>query len=195
MKTTFTILYTNDRHSKEGKLTVASYRLLPVDDRVAGDRAMADEIETFKMAVTGSVFTARGYSIDQPLAIAPKNKLAQPPASRVEALGDPRGCTAQLMPPKGSVDSSSIATGGGGRCARGQGVAGDHGASAQPARQEVYADEHARGCEQLSRRPLPPPGAVRNDRLDPARSKKPPEKIQALIKTWFAEVNVFRAIG
>ena len=36
--------------------------------RIAGDRAIADEIDTLKKSVTGAVFASRGYSIDQPLA-------------------------------------------------------------------------------------------------------------------------------
>ena len=56
-----------------GKLTVESYRLYPVDDTVAGDRAIADEIDKLKKAVTGAVFASRGYSIDQPLAVAPQD--------------------------------------------------------------------------------------------------------------------------
>jgi 5'-nucleotidase / UDP-sugar diphosphatase len=55
------------------KLTVASYRLYAIDDTIAGDRATADEIERLKKAVTGAVFASRGYSIDQPLAIAPRD--------------------------------------------------------------------------------------------------------------------------
>jgi len=55
------------------KLTVESYRLYPIDDTIAGDRAIADEIEKLKKTVTGAVFASRGYSIDQPLAIAPRD--------------------------------------------------------------------------------------------------------------------------
>jgi 5'-nucleotidase/UDP-sugar diphosphatase len=55
------------------KLTVESYRLYPIDDTVAGDRAIADEIDKLKRSVTGAVFAARGYSIDQPLAVAPQD--------------------------------------------------------------------------------------------------------------------------
>lgn len=51
-------------------LTVDSYRLYPVDDTVAGDRAIAHEIEALKKPVTAAVFASRGYSIDQPLAVA-----------------------------------------------------------------------------------------------------------------------------
>ena len=54
-----------------GGLTVESYRLHPIDDSIAGDRAIADEIERLKKKVTGAVFASRGYSVDQPLAIAP----------------------------------------------------------------------------------------------------------------------------
>ncbi len=56
-----------------GKLTVESYRLHPIDDTVAGDRAIDDEIENLKKGVTGAVFASRGYSIDQPLAMAPQD--------------------------------------------------------------------------------------------------------------------------
>ncbi len=50
-----------------GKLTVESYRLYPIDDTIAGDRTIADEIEKLKKGVTAAVFASRGYSIDQPL--------------------------------------------------------------------------------------------------------------------------------
>ncbi len=53
------------------KLTVESYQLHPIDDTIAGDRAIADEIEKLKKMVSDAVFASRGYSVDQPLAIAP----------------------------------------------------------------------------------------------------------------------------
>ena len=56
-----------------GKLTVESYRLYPIDDSIAGDRAIADEIDKLKKGVTAAVFASRGYSIDQPLAVAPQD--------------------------------------------------------------------------------------------------------------------------
>ena len=55
------------------KLKVESYRLYPIDDSILGDRAIGDEIEKLKKSVTGAVFASRGYSIDQPLAIAPQD--------------------------------------------------------------------------------------------------------------------------
>ena len=55
------------------KLTVDSYRLHPIDDRIAGDRAIAGEIEKFKKTVTAVVFASRGYSVDQPLAVVPQD--------------------------------------------------------------------------------------------------------------------------
>ncbi len=55
------------------KLTVESYKLHPVDDTVPGDKAMADEIEALKKTVSKVAFASRGYSIDQPLAIAPRD--------------------------------------------------------------------------------------------------------------------------
>jgi 5'-nucleotidase len=54
-------------------LKVESYRLYPVDDTVAGDRAIAGEIEALKKGVTAAVFASRGYSIDQPLAVVPQD--------------------------------------------------------------------------------------------------------------------------
>ncbi len=60
--------------SLDGKqLTVESYQLHPVDDTVAGDPAVAGEIERLKTAVTAAVFASRGYSVDQPLAVAPRD--------------------------------------------------------------------------------------------------------------------------
>jgi 5'-nucleotidase len=56
-----------------GKLKVESYRLYPIDDTVAGDRATAAEIDKLKKNVTGAVFASRGYSVDQPLAVAPRD--------------------------------------------------------------------------------------------------------------------------
>jgi 5'-nucleotidase/UDP-sugar diphosphatase len=56
-----------------GKLTVESYKLLPVDDTIAGDPGIAAEIEKIKQTVTKVAFASRGYSIDQPLAIAPRD--------------------------------------------------------------------------------------------------------------------------
>lgn len=58
-----------------GTLTVESYQLHPIDDTIAGDRAIADEIEKLKQHVTGAVFASRGYSVDQQLAIAPQDLL------------------------------------------------------------------------------------------------------------------------
>jgi len=55
------------------KLTVASYRLLPIDDSIAGDRAIGKEIEQLKKSVSAAAFASRGYSVDQPLAIAPRD--------------------------------------------------------------------------------------------------------------------------
>ena len=56
-----------------GKLTVESYRLYPIDDTIAGDRTIADEIEKLKKGVSAAVFASRGYSIDQPLAVIPRD--------------------------------------------------------------------------------------------------------------------------
>jgi 5'-nucleotidase/UDP-sugar diphosphatase len=55
------------------KLTDESYRLYAIDDTIVGDRAIDDEIATFKTGVTAAVFASRGYSNDQPLALAPRD--------------------------------------------------------------------------------------------------------------------------
>jgi 5'-nucleotidase len=71
-----------------GTLTVESYRLHPIDDTIAGNRTINDEIDKLKKSVTGVVFTSRGYSIDQPLAITPQdlpNMFADIPASTILA--------------------------------------------------------------------------------------------------------------
>jgi 5'-nucleotidase / UDP-sugar diphosphatase len=71
-----------------GKLTVESYRLYPIDDTIAGDRAIADEIAAVKKQVTAIVFALRGYSIDQPLAVVPRdvpNTFSDIPASTILA--------------------------------------------------------------------------------------------------------------
>jgi 5'-nucleotidase / UDP-sugar diphosphatase len=54
-------------------LTVESYQLYPIDDSIAGDQAISAEINKLKKGVTAAVFASRGYSIDQPLAIAPQD--------------------------------------------------------------------------------------------------------------------------
>jgi 5'-nucleotidase/UDP-sugar diphosphatase len=56
-----------------GKLKVESYKLYPIDDSIPGDRAIAGEIDKFKRTVTEVVLASRGYSIDQPLALAPRD--------------------------------------------------------------------------------------------------------------------------
>lgn len=55
------------------KLSVTSYRMLPIDDSIAGDRAIAKDIERLKKSVSTAAFASRGYSVDQPLAIAPRD--------------------------------------------------------------------------------------------------------------------------
>jgi 5'-nucleotidase len=54
-----------------GELTVESYRLFPIDDTIAGDQTISGEINKFKKTVTEVALASRGYSIDQPLAVAP----------------------------------------------------------------------------------------------------------------------------
>ncbi|KAF0654737.1 metallophosphoesterase [Cyanobium sp. Copco_Reservoir_LC18] len=55
------------------KLTVTSYRLLPIDDSILGDQRIGKEIDQLKESVSAAAFASRGYSIDQPLAIASRD--------------------------------------------------------------------------------------------------------------------------
>jgi len=55
------------------KLTVESYRLHVIDDTIPADRATADEIDKLKQSATEAVFASRGYRIDQPLAVIPRD--------------------------------------------------------------------------------------------------------------------------
>jgi len=55
------------------QLKVESYRLHAIDDSIAGDHAIDDEIAKLKTSVSAAVFASRGYSVDQPLAIAPRD--------------------------------------------------------------------------------------------------------------------------
>ncbi len=69
-------------------LTVESYKLIPVDDTISGDKTIAAEIDTLKATVTQVAFASRGYSIDQPLAVVPQdipNTFADIPASTILA--------------------------------------------------------------------------------------------------------------
>jgi 5'-nucleotidase len=59
----------------DGEMAIESYQLHPIDDTIAGDPAINEEIEKLKQKVTGAVFASRGYSVDQPLAIAPRDLL------------------------------------------------------------------------------------------------------------------------
>jgi 5'-nucleotidase len=45
------------------------------------------------------------------LPLVPKNKEGHPLESRVEALDDPRSDTPDLLPPRGTMDRRSVATG------------------------------------------------------------------------------------
>jgi 5'-nucleotidase len=55
------------------RLTVDSYRLYAIDASITGDPAIGEAIETFKQSVTAAVFASRGYSVDQPLAVVPRD--------------------------------------------------------------------------------------------------------------------------
>jgi 5'-nucleotidase len=77
---TFTILHANDLHSKFLGLGPATdytpFKLnikLNIDDTIAGHRSISDEIDKLTKSVTAAVFASRGYSIDQPLAVAPRD--------------------------------------------------------------------------------------------------------------------------
>jgi 5'-nucleotidase/UDP-sugar diphosphatase len=54
-------------------LRVESYNLHPINDSIAGDQTIADDIEKLKKNVTEVVFASRGYRIDPPLAVGPRD--------------------------------------------------------------------------------------------------------------------------
>ena len=60
--------------SFDGRATkLVSWKLNPVNDAIKGDKKIAEEINKLKPGVTKAVFSSRRYSIDQPLAIVPKD--------------------------------------------------------------------------------------------------------------------------
>jgi 5'-nucleotidase / UDP-sugar diphosphatase len=60
--------------SFDGKTTkLVSWKLNPVNDAIKGDKNISEAINKLKPAATKAVFSSRGYSIDQPLAIVPRD--------------------------------------------------------------------------------------------------------------------------
>jgi 5'-nucleotidase len=55
------------------KTKLVSWKLIPVNDAIKGDKKIVDEINKLKPGVTKVVFSSRGYTIDQPLAIVPQD--------------------------------------------------------------------------------------------------------------------------
>jgi len=52
-----------------GKVKVESYRLIPVEDNIKGDRTVQQEVDRFSKEASQIAFASRGYSITQPLAV------------------------------------------------------------------------------------------------------------------------------
>jgi len=52
---------------------VDSYKLHPINDTIAGDPAIDSEINNLKKSVTAAVFASRGFSVDQKLAVVPRD--------------------------------------------------------------------------------------------------------------------------
>ena len=52
-----------------GKVRVESYRLIPVEDTIKGDRTVQQEVDRFSKEASQIAFASRGYSITQPLAV------------------------------------------------------------------------------------------------------------------------------
>jgi len=65
-----------------GKLTVEFYKLHPIDDTIAGDRAIADEIEKYKKTVTEVVFASRGSRVKRASKLPWHVRTRSIPASR-----------------------------------------------------------------------------------------------------------------
>ena len=58
---------------ENGKTKLISWKLNPVNDEILGDEKIAVAIAELKTGVSKAVFESRGYTIDQPLAIVPKD--------------------------------------------------------------------------------------------------------------------------
>lgn len=54
---------------ENGKVKVESYRLIPIDDRIQGDAAIQDRVETFLRQAGTAAFASRGYDTKQPLVV------------------------------------------------------------------------------------------------------------------------------
>lgn len=52
---------------------VDAYRLHPINDTIAGDPEIHSEINNLKQSVTAAVFAPRGFSVDQKLAVVPRD--------------------------------------------------------------------------------------------------------------------------
>jgi 5'-nucleotidase len=91
---------------KGGKITVESYRLIPMDDTVAGDRFTGEEIEKLKKSVTATVFASRGYSVDQPLAIVPRDLPNAPSRTSPGAPSSPTSSPTRSGTPPGRTSAS-----------------------------------------------------------------------------------------
>ena len=52
-----------------GKVKVESYRLIPVDDTIKGDRTVQQEVDRFVKESSQVAFASRGYSVTQPLVV------------------------------------------------------------------------------------------------------------------------------
>jgi len=52
-----------------GSVKIESYRLIPLDDTIMGDRSAQQEVDRFLKEASRVAFASRGYSITQPLAV------------------------------------------------------------------------------------------------------------------------------
>lgn len=53
----------------DGKVKVESYRLIPVEDTIMGDRLIQQEVDRFVHKSSQYAFASRGYSVTQPLVV------------------------------------------------------------------------------------------------------------------------------
>jgi 5'-nucleotidase len=54
---------------EDGRVTVESYRLIPVDDQIQGDPAIQTKVESFLQRSGEITFAPRGYATTQPLVV------------------------------------------------------------------------------------------------------------------------------
>jgi 5'-nucleotidase/UDP-sugar diphosphatase len=114
MKTTFTILHTNDMHSNFIGMGPASDYTPFTLNVVTGIETSGRDERLYSVTtplMLGVILVGIPKYTKGKLSLAPKNRQGQPLTSRVEALDAPHENSGFLLAPPGKVDSTSVAVG------------------------------------------------------------------------------------